>query len=141
MKLLLFFLGLFLSYTRKDETESILAVFNRGVESLNRGDLDGYLSTYADGDDVRWVSGGRVITGKANIVAAVKERFSTAESLGVLTLHNLQVDIQTSTDALVFGEYRQVVDSAVHRGVFTVHLRKFAAGWLILSDHASALDD
>lgn len=123
-----------------DESESVKDVFRAGSEAWNRGDVDGYLDTYAAEGPVRWVSGARIISGRRAIADAFRSRFPTPEAMGVLTTRNLQVDILTATDALVFGEWHQQLGADMRSGVFTVHLKRFDHGWAIVSDHSSALE-
>lgn len=118
---------------------AIKAVFTQGAAAYNRGDLDGYLATYADGDHVRWVSGGQMFIGKMAIKTALKPRFAAGEELGHLTLKQLKIEIQTAADALVFGAFHLQFDREETSGVFTVHLQRISGRWLMVSDHASVL--
>ena len=120
--------------------EAIEAVFVRGAEAWNRRDLDGYLATYADGDHVRWVSGGKMITGKTAIKNALDPRFASGEAMGKLAIKQLQIEIKTPSNALVFGTWQLQFDREEMSGVFTVHLQLVSDMWLIVSDHASVLE-
>lgn len=121
--------------TASDVRESALAVFEAGAQAWNRGDLDGYLATYAE--DARWVSGTTVIRGRAQIAAAFRSRFHAADEMGSLAAENLEVDVIGASDAVVFGEWVHTLGERVRRGVFTVHLRRFGDEWLTVSDHTS----
>ena len=140
MKVLMLLLIACASVAHSDESESVKDVFRAGSEAWNRGDVDGYLDTYATEGPVRWVSGARMVSGRNAIANAFRSRFPSPEAMGVLTTKNLQVEILTASDALVFGEWHQQLGAAMSSGVFTVHLRRFAGGWAIVSDHSSALD-
>lgn len=119
--------------------EGIKAVFFQGAAAWNRRDLDGYLATYADGDHVRWVSGGHMTIGKAAIREALAPRFASPEPMGTLTIKKLQIEIQTLTDALVFGRFHLQFEEEAIAGVFTVHLQQVDGRWLMVSDHASVV--
>lgn len=129
-----------MSQSTAADFKAVAELFRAGSDAWNRGDVEGYLATYADTETVRWVSGDQVIIGRNAIAAAFKERFPTAEGMGKLSIKKLQVDLLTPSDALAFGEWHQQLGEAERAGVFTVHLTKFSAGWRIVSDHASALD-
>lgn len=120
--------------------EALKAVFVQGTEAWNRRDLDGYLALYADGEHVRWVSSGKAIIGKAKIRNALEPRFASTAGMGKLAIKELQIDIQTPSDALVYGAWGLIVDRQEVSGVFTVHLQHIAGRWLIVSDHASVLE-
>ena len=121
--------------TSSDVRESALAVFETGADAWNRGDLDGYLATYAE--DARWVSGATVIRGRPQIAAAFRSRFDSADKMGRLEAENLEVEVIGESDAVVFGEWVHMLGERVRRGVFTVHVRRFGDEWLTVSDHAS----
>lgn len=116
---------------------AIQALFAAGCEAWNRGDLDGYLASYWQSDRTRWVSGGAVVRGFAAIAAGYRRRFAAPRPMGTLSISELEIEVLSDTDALVFGRWAlQFADQAPH-GVFTVHARSFAGEWLFVSDHAS----
>ncbi len=120
--------------------KAVVELFRAGSDAWNRGDVAGYLATYADTETVRWVSGGQMLVGRKAIAATFKERFPRAEGMGKLSLKNLQVDVLTPLDALAVGEWHQQLGGTERAGIFTVRLAKFPVGWRIVLDHASALD-
>jgi uncharacterized protein (TIGR02246 family) len=122
---------------RKKNETTIREVFEAGCAAWNRGDLDGYLSSYWDSDKTIWISSGSLTRGKKAIVAAYKARFSTPQQMGKLTLAELEIDLLTNTDAIAFGRWMLVVDSKTANGFFTVQLRKIEGTWLMVSDHSS----
>jgi len=117
---------------------AIRNVFEAGCAAWNRGDLDGYLASYWDSDQTRWVSSGSLTRGKKAIVAAYKARFSASQQLGKLTVTELEIDVLTDTEAIAFGRWTLVVDYESSTGFFTVQLRNIDGTWLFVSDHASA---
>jgi uncharacterized protein (TIGR02246 family) len=128
-----------LSAAEIKETESaIRKVFEEGCAAWNRGDLDGYLASYWDSDQIVWVSGGSRARGKKDIVAAYKARFSTPRQMGSLTLTELEIDVLTPTDAIAFGRWNLVVGDNVSEGFFTVQLRQIEGTWRLIHDHSSA---
>jgi len=142
VKILFLILSLFYSFTHShnDEIESIKNVFRKGVDAWNRGDIDGYLDSYANLEIIRLISGGQITIGKNAAVKAFKSRFSSSEMMGVLTTKNLQIEILTASDALFFGEFHLERNFTVSSGVFTGHLKKLSDGWAIVLDHSSALE-
>ncbi|MEM7800148.1 MAG: DUF4440 domain-containing protein [Chloroflexota bacterium] len=114
--------------------KNIIAAIERGKDAWNAVDLEGYLATYAE--ESRYVSGGTLFEGKAAIGASFRSRFDRPEKMGQLEIEHLQVDIATEEDGLVFGRIGLTRDGQVHRGVFTVHVRRFGDEWLIVSDHS-----
>ena len=127
-----------ISATETKKTEvAIRKVFEAGCAAWNRGDLDGYLASYWDSDKTIWVSSGSLTRGKEAIVAAHKTRFFTPQQMGKLTVTELEIDVLTATDAIVFGRWILAVDNEVSKGFFTVQLREIEGTWLFISDHSS----
>lgn len=120
-----------------DEHQRIQAVFEAGCAAWNRGDIDGYLADYWPSDKLRWVSEGTVRYGFEAVAAAFKARFDTPDNMGRLEVANLDVQLLSESDALVFGAWIQTTLKAKRHGVFTVHMKKIAGEWLVVSDHSS----
>jgi hypothetical protein len=122
---------------RKGIPDRIRAWFDAECTSWNRGDLEGYLTGYWDSEKTRWVSGAAVVRGKKAIAAAYRSRFPSAPQMGNIEVTDLEIEVLTSTDVLVFGHLVHTVGKMVRNGVFTVQLRKIGEDWLIVSDHSS----
>jgi hypothetical protein len=58
--------------------------------------------------------------------------------MGKLELADLEVELLSVSDALVFGAYIQTTRTASYTGVFTLHMKKIEGEWLIASDHSSS---
>jgi uncharacterized protein (TIGR02246 family) len=120
-----------------DDPQRIRALFESGCAAWNRGDIDGYLADYWHSDKVRWVSEGMVSYGFEAIASAFKSRFNTPENMGKLEVANLEIQLLSESDALVFGGWTQTTRTARRNGVFTVHMKKIDGEWLVVSDHSS----
>jgi uncharacterized protein (TIGR02246 family) len=123
---------------RKQIEAAIRDVFEAGCTAWNRGDLDGYLSTYWDSDKTLWISSRSVTRGRKAIVESYKSRFSSPQQMGRLTVVELEIDVLTLTDAIAFGRWMLVVGETSSKGFFTVQLRKIEGSWLFVSDHSSS---
>jgi len=120
-----------------DDHKRINAVFESGCAAWNRGDIDGYLSDYWHSDKVRWVSEGKVSYGFEAIASAFRARFNSTENMGNLEVADLEIQLISKSDALVFGAWTQTTRTARRTGVFTVHMKKIDGEWLVVSDHSS----
>ena len=120
-----------------DDHKRISTLFESGCAAWNRGDIDGYLSDYWHSDKVRWVSEGKVSYGFEAIASAFKARFDSPENMGKLEVADLEIQLLSESDALVFGAWTQTTRTARRTGVFTVHLKKIDGEWLVVSDHSS----
>ncbi len=120
-----------------DDEALVRAVFEDGAKAWSQGNIDGYLDGYWKSEKLRWVSDGTIIEGWAEVEEAFKKRFDKAENIGVLTASDLDIEILSATDALVFGVWTQETEAATRTGFFTVHLKKIDGRWKIISDHSS----
>ena len=119
----------------------IKANFEKWTNAWNANDIEGYLACYLPSDETRWISGGQMLQGVDAIASAYRTRFQTGTGMGQLSLNELRPDIMTATDALIFGAWSLQNDNGQYQGVFTAHLKKVDGDWLIITDHATALDD
>jgi uncharacterized protein (TIGR02246 family) len=122
---------------RREIEATIRQVFEEGCAAWNRGDLDGYLSSYWDSEKTLWVSGGAMKRGREAIAAAYKARFSTPSQMGSLTLTDLEIDVLTAADAIVFGRWQVEAEGGSANGFFTVQLKKMENAWVYVADHSS----
>jgi ketosteroid isomerase-like protein len=124
----------------RDEVRTLLAAQQR---AWCAGDLDALIDTYLPSDEVRYAGGAQVVRG----IAEIRRRFASAypdpTRLGQLKFSEIEVTVLTEQDALAFGAWMIQRESGegteVQRGLFTLHLRKARQGWLVLSDHTSAM--
>ena len=124
--------------TERERTESAVRnVFEEGCAAWNRGDLDGYLASYWDSEKTLWISGGSLTRGKAAIEAAYKRRFSRGQTMGKLSVAELEIDVLTPDDAIAIGRWILDLEGTLSQGFFTVQLRKIEGAWLFVCDHAS----
>lgn len=117
--------------------EGVRAAFAKWSAAWNNGDLEGYLAGYLASDKTRWISGGQVLEGAANILRMYRAGFDTPEKMGKLVLERLDVEPMGDQDALVFGEIQHEAFGQVNNAIFTVHVRHVDGAWRILSDHTS----
>lgn len=116
---------------------AIRKLFEKGSTAWNSGDIDGYLAGYWDSDQTRWARGSTVIRGRRAIDAAFKARFASTELMGTIEAPELEIEVLSKEDALVFGQLEHTVGDATQRGLFTVHVRNIGGEWFVVSDHFS----
>ncbi len=121
--------------------EAILALLRQSVEDWNRADIPAFLRCYEDSPETTFVSRS-VVRG----TAAVRERYKTAYPdaghMGKLAFHDLSVRMLPPGAAIVTGRFqleRAARSGGPANGLFTLVVRKSAAGWRIIHDHSSAL--
>lgn len=122
---------------RPTATTDILRILTAQVAAWNRGDIDSFMQTYAQTDDLRFASGGTVTYGWKLTLARYKERYPDRAAMGTLAFSDLVVTELSADSALVFGHWELTRAKDQPHGLFTLLVRKTPTGWLIFADHTS----
>jgi ketosteroid isomerase-like protein len=135
--------GLFFFVARAAEptpsvaTREITALLTAQAAAWNRGDLDAFMQAYAQTDALRFASGGSVTYGWSQTLARYKQRYPDRAAMGSLAFTDLVVTELAPDAALVFGKWQLNREKDAPHGLFTLTLKKTAAGWRIIQDHTS----
>lgn len=103
----------------------------------NSGDLDRYMSYYAQRDSITFQSGAVRYHGWETVKGLFVPMFQNEEIRG--RLHFSGVEMIILSDAYVFaiGKFNLLYpDSRTREGYFTVLYKKFRDGWKIVHDHS-----
>ncbi|MHB1698892.1 MAG: YybH family protein [Acidobacteriaceae bacterium] len=118
---------------------AIRRVLSRQVEAWNRGDMDAFLSGYADSDQTLSV-GKHFARGYAAIAASYRQSYPTRQTMGKLAFSELEVHQLDQDYAVVIGKFTLKRSSDAGggvAGVFSLVFDKTAQGWKIVLDHTS----
>jgi uncharacterized protein (TIGR02246 family) len=139
MKTALLLIGLCAICAAQDR--DILAVILKSADDWNRGDLNAFMQSYENSPDTTFV-GTEVARGTDAVLARYKRSYSTVEQMGRTTFSELKARPLTPELAIVTGRFtleRAAEFGGRRTGIFTLVMRKGAAGWRIIHDHTSAL--
>jgi beta-aspartyl-peptidase (threonine type) len=122
---------------RASAVTQVRAAIQEQADAWNRGDLDGFMSTYAD--DVTFYAAANVVAGREALAARYRKRYqSEGKEMGQLTFSDVEV-IPLDGDAVVArGRWKVQLKNDAPDGLFTILLRKLPGGWKIVHDHTSA---
>jgi beta-aspartyl-peptidase (threonine type) len=120
-------------------TATITTQFAKSAEAWNRGDLDAFVSDYANDSLTSFVSGGHLQRGYGWIREHYQPRFlpgATRDSLRFeeFNVRPLAPDVALVTARYVLYRGGQTAAS----GPFTLILERRPEGWKILHDHTSS---
>ena len=120
------------------EEEAIEQVLSRQVDAWNEGDLEGFMEGYARTDTLRFASGGTVRYGWQATLDGYRRGYPDRATMGTLSFDLRDIQVISPDWALVFGAW--ALERAEDRpsGLFTLTLRKTAAGWRVVQDHTSS---
>lgn len=124
---------------RKAEAEirDVLAVQDA---AWNAGDIYGFMGHYLKSEDLRFASGGNINRGWQATIDGYKSRYPDKSAMGLLSFTDLEVDVLSSKDALVFGHWKLTRETDTPSGLFTLHMKQVDGQWIIVSDHTSSKD-
>jgi beta-aspartyl-peptidase (threonine type) len=113
-------------------------VIERQAEAWNRGDLDGFMATYWQSDSMTFQAAGTRLHGWDTLARRYRKNYPP-ERRGKLNFSDIEIQ-QLSPDAvLLLGRYHLAYSEAEEaEGVFTLVMKRFPEGWLIIHDHSSA---
>lgn len=120
------------------EEEAIQQVLRQQVEAWNEGDLEGFMEGYARTDTLRFASGSTVRYGWQATLEGYRRGYPDRATMGMLSFDLRDIQVISPDWALVFGAW--ALERAEDRpsGLFTLTLRKTAAGWRVVQDHTSS---
>lgn len=110
------------------------------AQAWNNADIDAFMEDYWKSSDLRFASGGSINLGWEVTKARYKSRYPDREAMGVLAFTDLDIQLLSHSDALVFGRWKLTRSSDAPSGLFTLHWRKIDQEWKIVSDHTSSSD-
>jgi ketosteroid isomerase-like protein len=127
-----------ISAAESSPEEQITATILDGVEGWNAGDLEAFMNSYWQSDQLRFASGGKVSFGWQKVLDGYKKRYPDKAAMGHLTFSDLDVTLLGEDRAMVFGRWRLDREKDTPQGLFTLILRLLPEGWRIVHDHTSS---
>lgn len=116
----------------------ITALLTAQAAAWNRGDIDAFMQSYAKTDTLRFASGGTVTLGWRPTRERYQQRYPDRATMGTLAFTDLEITGLAPDAAIAFGRWKLTREKDAPHGLFTLTLRKTAAGWRIIQDHTSS---
>lgn len=123
-----------------DPVAEIGTVLAKQVSAWNAKDLEGYMKGYWSSPELTFYSNATVTKGWASTLARYRQRYQgEGHEMGTLDFADTTTELLGGEAAMVHGRWRLKLTGGKERsGLFTVVLRRFPTGWLIVHDHSSA---
>jgi ketosteroid isomerase-like protein len=118
----------------------ILKVILRREAWWNDGSIEGYMETYWNSPKLLVASGDKVTFGWEETLDGLQKRYPDIAAMGNLIYSVPDITILSNDSALAFGTWKIVREKDQSQGLFTLLLRRFDDGWLIVHDHTSSAD-
>ena len=116
---------------------SVTAVLGAQVAAWNAGDIDDFMETYWQSDELRFASGGTVKEGWEVTLERYRTVYPDKAAMGQLTFDILDIQVVTREVAVVFGAWNLQRAQGDLSGLYTLLLHEINGRWLIVHDHTS----
>jgi uncharacterized membrane protein YhhN/ketosteroid isomerase-like protein len=130
---------LLLAIPARSQTNEILAVIQKSADDWNSGRIEAYMECYEKSAETTFV-GKEISHGTAAVLERYRREYPTPERMGHVTFSELAARPLSPTIAIVTGRYtlrRNPENGGGKTGLFSLVLRKSAAGWRIILDHSN----
>lgn len=122
-----------------DTKKAIESVLDQQVAAWNRGDINGFMSGYWNSPELIYVGNTKVTRGWQTLLDRYEELSkASGGQIGTLELQETQITVLSKDSALVWGTYRVLQPGQDRKGLYTLVLRRFQAGWRTIYDRTSS---
>jgi len=135
------------AFVGSDDSGKIESVLKTQADCWNDGDIEGFMETYWNSEDLTFSSSGKTTRGWQATLDNYKKSYPR-DKMGTLTFDGLEVTMLSEESALVLGKWHLSIpqkdkkkDEADEKkdGNFSLVLRKLDGDWKIIHDHSSTL--
>ncbi len=126
--------------TKLSEKEKlvIFRLFDRQVDAWNSGNLEKFMETYWNSDELVFVGSRGPTYGWQATLDNYKKGYPNKAAMGVLNFNILNISKIDRKTVFVIGRFELIRDIGDLAGHFTLVIQKINGQWLIVSDHSSA---
>src|SRR5262245_42117245 len=117
---------------------AVRSVLDTQQAAWNRGDIDGFMDGYDRAETTTFVSGDELTRGWQTVMDRYKQRYSSADQMGMLSFSDLNIEPLTSSYALVDGRWMLTRSGDAPHGRFTLIFHQTGNGWRIVHDTTTA---
>jgi ketosteroid isomerase-like protein len=121
----------------KSIEDLVRKVLQTQQRAWNAGDIDRFMESYWNSEDLTFSSGGKVTRTWQGTLENYKERYPTLSDMGKLSFLNLEVTPLGTQAASVLGEWHLSREAEDLGGIFTLVFRRMGEQWVIVHDHTS----
>ena len=116
----------------------IQSVLTTQQDAWNRGDIDAFMTGYAQSASTVFVSEDEVRRGWETVRDRYRIKYSDRAKMGTLSFSDVEVTMLSPDAAVVLGRWRLKRANDQPHGRFTLIFKRLPEGWRIVHDHTSA---
>jgi len=135
----LIFFSTQLTFSQNKDFEKIKDLMTTQSEAWNRGDIDGFMTTYWKSEKLQFIGSKGPTYGWQNTLDNYKKSYPSKEAMGFLSFDIINMDKRSRKVISVVGKWhlRRGADLGDLEGHFLLILKKIKGKWLIVADHSS----
>jgi len=128
-----------LTFSQNKDFEKIKDLMTTQSEAWNRGDIDGFMTTYWKSEKLQFIGSKGPTYGWQNTLDNYKKSYPSKEAMGFLSFDIINMDKRSRKVISVVGKWhlRRGADLGDLEGHFLLILKKIKGEWLIVADHSS----
>ena len=116
----------------------IQSVLTAQQDAWNRGEIDAFMTAYAQSASTVFVSEDEVGRGWETVRDRYRVKYSDRAKMGTLSFSDIEVTMLSPGAAVVLGRWRLKRANEQPHGRFTLIFKRLREGWRIVHDHTSA---
>jgi ketosteroid isomerase-like protein len=116
----------------------IQSVLTAQQDAWNRGEIDAFMTAYAQSASTVFVSENEVTRGWETVRDRYRVKYSDRAKMGTLSFSEIEVTMLSSDAAVVLGRWKLKRAKDEPYGRFTLVFKRLPEGWRIVHDHTSA---
>jgi len=116
----------------------IQSVLTAQQDAWNRGEIDAFMTAYAQSASTVFVSENEVTRGWETVRDRYRVKYSDRAKMGTLSFSDVEVTMLSPDAAVVLGRWRLKRANDQPHGRFTLIFKRLPEGWRIVHDHTSA---
>ena len=124
-------------YAGEPSAQEIRRVLDAQVDAWNRGDVAGFMKTYAE--NCTFVSK-TILHGRAQLQARYQTKYATRDAMGKVAFADIAIQQVDEKVAIVVGHWhldRSAAAGGPAGGIFTLVFENIAGTWQIVLDHTA----
>ncbi len=103
----------------------------------NKGDLDGFMSSYWNDDSLKFIGKNGITYGWKSTLEHYKKSYPDKATMGELTFAIISVEELSKTSCYVIGKWDLKREKGDVGGYYTLLWKKIKGKWVIVTDHTS----
>lgn len=118
-------------------TQEIEQILDTQAKAWNDGDFRSFMKPYWNSKEMTFQSGNSRIHGWQALLSRYEATYA-GEKMGILTFKDLEIKIVNKNLVYVLGRFHLAYPDSAQEGLFTILIKRFPEGWLIIHDHSSS---